>query len=219
MNTKSMLLAAAAVFALGVAPALAQSDVAPDPNGYYSENDHEGYYDREGHYHRFDRDRSSDSDRSYPDRADNGDNGPPLTYYREGEYEHRCKSGTAAGTVFGAAGGGLIGGAASHGNPAAIVGGVLLGGLFGNAISRDINCDDQRYAFNVYADGLNGEIGRRYEWRHGDSYGYFTPTREFADNGDRCRAFTTATYRNGEEYHRDGVACYGHDGNWHFRDA
>ena len=48
-----------------------------------------------------------------------------------------------SGTVLGAIGGGLIGGFASHGNGLGIVGGALLGGLAGNAISRDMDCDDR----------------------------------------------------------------------------
>jgi surface antigen len=229
MNSRSILLGAAALLALSVAPAVAQYNDAPDPNGYYSENDHQGYYDRDGRYHYYEHARNysdRDDDRSYSNRGydrsdpDESDRGPPPGYYRQGEYERRCHAGnTAAGTVFGAAGGGVIGGVASHGNPAAIVGGVLLGGLLGHAISSDINCDDQRYAFDVYADGLNGEIGRRYEWHHGDAYGTFTPTREFSDNGDRCREFVATTNRNGRETTHEGVACYRRDGNWHFRDA
>jgi hypothetical protein len=43
------------------------------------------------------------------------------------------------GTVLGAAGGGIIGGVASHGNGLGIIGGALLGGLDGNAISRDMD--------------------------------------------------------------------------------
>ncbi len=49
----------------------------------------------------------------------------------------------STGTVLGAIGGGLIGGFASHGNGLGIVGGALLGGLAGNAISRDMDCDDR----------------------------------------------------------------------------
>ena len=212
MTMKSMLLAAAAAFALSTAVASAQP--VPDPDGYYSRTDHDGYYDRDGHYRHFEAGDRHDGDAdAYPD----DDRGPPPAYYREGDYERECRNGHAAGTVFGAIGGGLIGGAASHGNAGAVVGGVILGGLLGNALSRDVDCDDQHVAFEVYAGGLNGEIGQRYEWRHGDSYGYFTPTREFSDDGRRCRDFTTATYRHGEEFHHDGTACYGGDGYWHFR--
>ncbi|MEJ0025523.1 MAG: hypothetical protein WDN01_05795 [Rhizomicrobium sp.] len=227
MRTRTLFLAAAAVLAISGGAAFAQA--GPDPDGYYSRSDRDGYYDRNGHYQHFtDADRPPPDDRGSPPDADDrgppppdddrGPPPPPPRYYHEGDYERDCHAGNAAGTVFGAAGGGLIGGVASHGNPAAIVGGILLGGLFGHAVTHDIDCDDQRYAFNEYAVGLNGDIGRRYEWRHGDSYGYFTPTREYSEDGLRCREFTTVTYRHGEEFRHDGAACYGRDGYWHFDD-
>ncbi len=138
--------------------------------------------------------------------------------HRQSYYDRDCHAGTAAGTATGAAGGGLIGGAASHGNPAAIIGGIFLGGLLGNALSRDVDCDDQRYAYDSYHDGLYGEVGHRYEWNHGGNRGYFVATREFNDDGDRCREFTTVTYRHGEELRHDGVACYD-NGEWRTRDG
>jgi surface antigen len=213
MTFKSAVLAATAILAIGTAPALAQE--RPDPDGYYSDTDHEGFYDRDGHYRHF-RDFGPPPGRDYDDEDDAG---PPPVAYREGDYERDCHRGNAAaGTIFGAIGGGLIGGAASHGNAGAVVGGVLLGGLLGNALSRDVDCDDQRVAFNVYAEGLNGDVGRRYEWHRGPDYGYFTPTREYWDGGLRCREFTTVTYSRGHEYTRSGVACRRHDGYWHFND-
>ncbi len=208
--TKTMLLAAAAVLALSSSAAVAQP--MPDPDGYYSRTDHDGYYDRDGHYRHFPND---DGDRGAYDDRDR--EGPPPGIYHEGDYERDCHRNTGAGTVFGAVGGGLIGGAASHGNAGAVVGGAILGGLLGNALSRDIDCDDQRYAFDSYAVGLNGDLNVRHDWRHGENYGYFTPTREYTDDGQRCRDFTTVTYRHGEEYRHDGTACYAHDGYWHFR--
>src|SRR6185437_3793238 len=79
------------------------------------------------------------------DRGDHS--GPPAgNYYREGDYERSCHQGNvAAGTIFGALAGGLIGSAASHGNGGAVAGGVILGGLVGNTLARDVDCDDQRY--------------------------------------------------------------------------
>ena len=155
-----------------------------------------------------------------------GDNyGPPpppppsnYSYYREGQYESDCHRGNqAAGTIFGALAGGLIGGAASHGNGGAVVGGVILGGLVGNALSRDIDCDDQRYAFARYNDGLNGPVGQEYRWDHEGRYGTFTSTREYRDGPYICRDFHTVNYRNGQRYERDGTACRESDGYWHFR--
>ena len=98
----------------------------------------------------------------------------------------------------------------------AVAGGAILGGLLGNAVSRDIDCDDQPVAFRVYADGLNGDIGRRYEWRNRGNYGYFTPTREYRRSGVVCRDFTETSYRGGQSYTRSGTACREVGGNWRF---
>lgn len=208
---RKMLLAATAVaLVFGAMPASAQSGPGPDPYGYYSQYDHDGYYDRDGHYIRYGDRR--DDDRGY-------DNPPPPPAYREGYYEDNCRRGnTAAGTIFGALAGGLIGSAASHGNGGAVVGGAILGGMLGNTISRDMPCEDHPYAFRVYAQGLDGEIGRRYDWRHGDDYGYFTPEREFNRDGYVCRSFTETSYVHGKTFTRSGTACRQRDGQWHFDD-
>lgn len=143
---------------------------------------------------------------------------PSYNYYRSGDYERSCRSGNAAaGTIFGAVAGGLIGGAASHGNGGAIAGGVILGGLLGNALTRDIDCDDQRYAYDSFALSLNGEIGREYTWDHGSNHGTFVSTREYRDGGLVCRDFRTVTYRGGERFERQGTACREADGNWRMR--
>ena len=146
--------------------------------------------------------------------------GPPPpqgNYYREGDYEANCHRGNqAAGTIFGALAGGLIGSAASHGNGGAVVGGVILGGLLGNQLTKDVDCDDQRYAFQTYNDGLNGDLNREYQWHHGDRYGTFTSQREYYDHGMVCRDFHTANYRDGQRMERDGRACRQTDGYWHF---
>jgi surface antigen len=173
-----------------------------DPYGYYSQYDQNGYYDRNGHYIRF-------SDLPPPP--------PPPGYYEDQRYEEDCERGNnAAGTVFGAIAGGLIGGAASHGNGGAVVGGAILGGMFGNAITRDMPCQDHSYAFRVYAQGLDGNIGQRYEWRHGDDWGYFVPEREFHRDGYVCRTFTETSYAHGQTYTRSGTACRESDGYWHY---
>jgi len=152
--------------------------------------------------------------------------GPPVaaappsnySYYQEGRYESDCHRGNrAAGTIFGAVAGGLIGGAVSHGNGGAVVGGVILGGLAGNSLSRDIDCDDQRYAYARYNDGFSGPVGQDYRWEHGDRYGTFTPTREYRDGNYVCRDFQTMNYRDGHQYRENGTACREDDGYWHFR--
>jgi surface antigen len=211
MSIKPILMSAAPFLALGTMAAQAQPMPRPgnDPYGYYSQYDHEGYYDRDGRYRRM-RHRDRDFDAGPPP--------PPPAYYEQGRYEESCRRGNAAaGTIFGAIAGGLIGGAASHGNGGAVVGGAILGGLLGNTVSRDIDCDAQPYAFRVYADGLNGDLGRRYEWRHDRSYGYFTPIREFRRGGTVCRTFTETSYRpDGRSFTRSGTACRETGGNWRF---
>ena len=223
--TKKMLLAATAIALIfGATAASAQSDNGPpppgqDPYGYYSQQDHDGYYDREGHYIRY-RDQRSDARGNGPDQRYDEDNGPPPDYaYRDRAYEDSCRSGnTAAGTIFGAIAGGLIGSAASHGHGGAVVGGAILGGMLGNAVSRDMPCEDHPYAFHVYAQGLDGDIGHRYAWRHGDDYGYFMPEREYRRDGYVCRSFNETTYVHGESHTRSGNACRMNDGNWRFDD-
>ena len=109
-----------------------------------------------------------------------------------------------------------MGSAVSRGNGGAIVGGAVLGGLIGNTVSKDIDCDDQPYAFRTYSDGLNGDVGHRYDWNHGQSRGYFQPVREYRRSGIQCRDFTVTTYRGGRELTHDGTACRASDGQWRF---
>jgi surface antigen len=213
MTLKKILMTATAMISLGVNMAAAQPAWLPpgnDPDGYYSQGDHNGYYDRSGNYRRIqDRD-----DRGYGPPPPPP---PPPAYYQQGRYEDNCHRGNqAAGTIFGALAGGLIGGAASRGNGGAVVGGAVLGGLLGNTISRDIDCDDQPYAFRVYADALNGPIGVRAEWRNRGNYGYFTPVREFRRGDTVCRDFTETSYRGNQTFTRTGTACRQVDGNWRF---
>lgn len=201
MKTQTLLLAAA-VTALASFPAWAQ----PNDQGRYNRN---GY-------------STSQTDRrdgyAGPDRQ-RGDERRDGNYYRQGAYEQNCRRGgnQAAGTIFGALAGGLVGSAASGGDGGAVVGGAVLGGLLGNTISRDIDCEAQPRAFQTYSMGLNGDIGHRYEWRHGNSRGHFIPTREFRRNGTVCREFTETSYRgNGRAVTRSGTSCRARDGHWRF---
>jgi surface antigen len=224
MAIRKILLAACAAATLASGAASAQPGWVPpgnDPAGYYSDADHNGYYDRDGRYRRIrawrdDRDRGDrDSDRGYGPPPPPP---PPPAYYEQGRYEASCRSGNATvGTIFGALAGGLIGGAASRGNGGAVVGGVVLGGLLGNVVGRDIDCDDQPVAYRVYADGLNGDIGRPYEWHNRGNHGTFTSTREFRRGGQVCREFTETSWRGDRDFTRTGIACRDiGTGHWRF---
>lgn len=121
------------------------------------------------------------------------------------------------GTILGAAGGGIIGGVASHGNGLGIIGGALLGGLAGNAVSRDMDCNDQREAAQSYNDSFNGPPGARREWHDGDGdHGFIVTDREYRREGRLCRDFTQVTYRRGQEFDKHGTACRRRGGDWEF---
>ncbi len=227
---KMLLAATALVLVFGATAASAQSDnsTPPDPDGYYNQNDNNGYYDRNGNYIRYDNQGPDAAGQSAADPPPDYDNGPPPDTYQQGAYEERCRrNNNVAGTLFGALAGGLIGSAASHGHGhhghgndqgGAIIGGAILGGLLGNALTRDMPCEDHSPAFSVYARGLDGPLGERHEWRNRDNgdYGYFIPQREFTRDGYACRSFSTTTYRGGRSYSRMGTACRTRSGYWRF---
>jgi surface antigen len=135
-------------------------------------------------------------------------------------YGNDCRDQRATGTVLGTIAGGIVGNRFGHGGGKAVatMGGVFLGGMAGKAIASDMPCDDRRYALRIYADGFEGPIGRRYEWRNpnGD-YGYFISTREYRDGAYVCRDFDESVYRRARWHERQGLACRHEDGNWHFR--
>jgi surface antigen len=123
-----------------------------------------------------------------------------------------------AGTVLGAIAGGVLGGAVSDGNGGAVIGGALLGGLAGNAIARDMDCEDRPYAARTYYNSFQGPVGRRYSWNHGRNRGYVVSTREYRVRGEICRDFTQVTYRRGREFTQQGTACRPMRGrDWAFR--
>jgi surface antigen len=186
-----------------------------DRDGYYSQSDQRGYYGRDGKYRQMQYDRRDDR-RSRQDGAGTRYD-HSASYYRQGEYEQNCRRGNvAAGTIFGVAAGGLLGSAVSHGNGGAVVGGAVLGGLLGNTISKNIDCEDQPYAFRTYSEGLNGNVGRRYDWNHGEARGSFQPIREYRRSGTQCRDFTSTTYRGDRAFTNTGTACRASDGQWRF---
>ena len=213
MKMKIALLAAAAALCLSSLAASAQNYPRDSRDNYppsYPQSDSRDYRDDRRDYR--------DDRRDYRDARREQRRAERDAYYRRGAYEQNCQRGNAAaGTIFGALAGGLIGNAAGNGNGGAVIGGVVLGGLLGNTIAKDIDCNDQPYAFGVYTNGLNGQVGRRYDWDRGASRGYFTPVREYRRRGVVCRDFTTTTYRRGREITRTGTACRDvRDGNWRF---
>lgn len=213
MTMRNILLTATTLAVLAPTLAFAQPSWVPwgnDPAGYYSDNDHNGYYDRNGDYQRIRYPRRSDIVPPPPPPPP-----PPGPAYVPVRDCHRDNRG--AGTILGAIAGGLIGGFASHGNGLATIGGVIGGGALGNVIAGDMDCDDYAQAYPVYVDSFNGDIGRPYAWRRGPNHGTITTTREFRRGGQICREFTTTTYRGNESRSRTGIACRGMgDSGWRF---
>lgn len=226
LNKTSMLLAAAVVALSAGAASADPYDYHHNQNGDnygsdpYAGNDRDrtayqngynfGYDDGYARRHRNDHYRA-DTYRT-PGRNRGYDRG---AYY----YGSDCTGNAATGTVIGALAGGAIGNqfGGGDGRVIATLGGVILGGLAGNSISRDMDCNDRHYALTSYSAGFDGRIGRRYDWRNdqGGNYGSFTPTREYSRNGYTCRDFSETNYRNGQEYNRSGTACRQNDGNWY----
>lgn len=120
------------------------------------------------------------------------------------------------GTILGAIAGGALGGAVFDGNGGAVAGGALLGGLAGNAIARDMDCEDRPYAVRSYHQSFKGPVGRRYGWSRGPNRGYIVSNREYHRAGQICRDFTQVVYRKGRQFDREGTACLRRDGEWEF---
>ena len=210
---KTRIVLTAAALLATASSALAQSyERRPDPNTYQNQSDQRGDYNREGRYPSSEAQYGPGGQEGAGTRYDHSTN-----YYRRGEYEQNCRRGNvAAGTIFGAAAGGLVGSAVSNGNGGAVIGGAVLGGMLGNTVSKDISCDDQPYAFQTYSAGLNGDVGHRYVWNHGQSRGSFQTVREYRRSGNQCRDFTESTYRGNRALTHTGTACRASDGRWRF---
>jgi len=216
LNRTSMLLAASIV-ALSAGAASADdgnrnqygdqtgSAMTGEPNQpVYGNGYNRGYDDGYARRERNDRYRAD------PWHADNGNHG-----YQRGAYYYGSDCNTATGTVLGAVAGGVIGSQMGHGNGGAIAAGVIVGGLAGNSLARDMNCSDRRYALTSYSAGFEGRIGQRYEWSNGRNRGSFTPVREYARDGNTCRDFRETSYSDGNRFNRSGTACRRNDGNWY----
>ena len=222
MLNKTSLLLAAAVVALSAGTAVAQDDnrnhhdyrggsTMTDPNQpTYGNGYNYGYDDG---YARRERDDRFRSDPWHAQGGDRGDRG-----YQRGAYYYGsdCNDNRAAGTIIGAIAGGAIGNGLGHGNGGATIAGVIVGGLAGNALTRDMDCSDRRFALTSYSAGFEGPIGARQDWHNGRNHGSFTAVREYRRDGNTCRDFREDSYRGDNNYTRNGTACRHSDGNWYF---
>ncbi|MGO4124405.1 RT0821/Lpp0805 family surface protein [Inquilinus sp. YAF38] len=124
-----------------------------------------------------------------------------------------------AGTLIGAAGGGLLGSqfGGGTGKLAATAAGVLIGGWLGNSVGASLDRSDQLYAERTYNQAFeNSHSGTESSWRNPDSgnYGTVTPTRTYQESGRNCRDFTQTIYVEGRAQTGTGTACREGDGTW-----
>ena len=121
------------------------------------------------------------------------------------------------GGMLGAAGGGLIG-AAAGGGPAAIIGGVLIGGLLGGAIGNALDQKDKEMAAQAAQRAFeNSRSGESSAWQNPDSgnAGSITPTRTYqAPGGQYCREYEQDVVIGGKTEKGYGTACRQPDGSW-----
>lgn len=230
---------------LGLAQQNAGSQPTLDPNGYYNPFDPNGYFDRSGQYHlmrpgnpvaaapgqpiapvsppalapaiaRAPAPTPAPAPAVRTAEAVPSPSAAEIPTYQEGRYEAVCRrDGPVTGTIFPSTGGGLFGGE-DRGKSGEITGGVVLTGALRQAIAVRIDCDNHPYAFGAYAAGLDGDLNRKRNWKHGDQFGEFTPTREFRRGDLTCREFVEMSYRMGASISLKGTACRALDGNWHF---
>jgi len=127
----------------------------------------------------------------------------------------------ATNAAIGAAAGGLLGNqvAGRGSRTGGTIAGVLLGAIAGYALTKEVDCNDRAYAEPTYQRGLEGPVGRRYDWRNDQDQdrGSFTPTRQYRRDNYTCRDYTATTYRDGRPMRRNGSACRYEDGNWYFQ--
>jgi len=120
----------------------------------------------------------------------------------------------ALGAALGATGGGLLGAELSHGDPAAIIGGLLAGAVIGGALADTIHGVDRGCIGQVLEHGPSHET---IAWRDPDLDANYavTPTRTYEmDDGEYCREYTTRVRIGGREELAYGTACRQPDGSW-----
>jgi len=159
----------------------------------------------------------------YDDRAGGrwDDRYPGPYSYNDDAYYRNCRNQSdPAGVIGGALIGGLLGNAlSSRGNRAGpTVAGVVLGGIAGAALTNRMTCEDQSYAYRTYHHGLNQGPGR-YTWENPETRhrGEFYVDDYYRDEyGNRCAEYSQSVWIEGRPEEARGYACQQPDGTWNF---
>ena len=124
-----------------------------------------------------------------------------------------------AGTILGAAAGGIIGNQFGGGTGRVLTTatGVVVGGLIGNQIGRSLDEAERRSASEAeYAALEHGRAGAPVKWQsasNGNS-GEVIPGPAYTVNSSTCRDYMHTIYIDGREQRMRGTACREEDGTW-----
>jgi surface antigen len=139
--------------------------------------------------------------------------------YQDDNYYKQCRTKVdPAGVIAGALIGGLLGNAVGRGGGGATIAGVVAGGALGAVLTKNMDCEDQSYAYKTYYDGFNsGRTNVPYQWRNprNGNYGEMRVVDYANDRGGfRCANFTQEIFIKGRPQAARGRACQQPDGTW-----
>lgn len=229
LKSLATLMATTLLTATLVQPVTAQPGYGQYGYGQNSGRDYPGGY-REGYRRGFD---SARGQGRYDDRAPDAWN--PAAYgasqqrwreryqreytYQDDNYYKQCRTKVdPAGVIAGALIGGLLGNALGRGSGGATIAGVVAGGALGAVLTKNMDCEDQSYAYKTYYDGFNsGRTNVPYQWRNprNGNYGEMRVLDYANDRGGfRCANFTQEIFIRGQPQAARGRACQQPDGTW-----
>jgi surface antigen len=217
---KSVAILTAALMAAGaLQPAFAQPRGRGPGGGPYNDGYQDGYrngYEDARRGRRFDDrvvSRNDDRDERWRRRY-----ARTYTYNDDAFYKECRTSVDPAGILAGAIIGGLFGNLASRGGGGATVAGIILGGAAGAALTRNLDCEDRSYAYKAYYDGFNSNRpNSTWNWRNprNGHAGEFRVGQYYNDDdGFRCSTYTQRIFINGRPQTASGRACQQPDGSW-----
>lgn len=128
---------------------------------------------------------------------------------------NKQQTGTLSGALVGGLVGSQFGGGSGRWLGAAV--GAGAGALVGNMIGANLTKQDRIYQQRAYNQAMeHNPSGSQVSWRNPDSntYGTFTPTRTYHENGMYCREFTQKVVIGGKTEQGVGHACRNPDGSW-----
>ena len=136
------------------------------------------------------------------------------------DYQNRPRQ--TAGTVIGAAGGGLLGSQFGSGR-GQLVGtalGVLLGAWIGSEVGRSMDEVDRQRAQQAHVQALDTGQTIRWDNPNNGHYGSVAPIRSGTDtqSGAFCREFQSTVMIGGQQQQAYGTACRQPDGSWRITD-